>query len=71
MWLGLYLIAFSLWGLGGIFGNLFSTKEERQNWKFTFKERPLACISFCAFGVGLFSLPIITIAYGISLIINN
>lgn len=60
MWTGLYLIAFTMIFFGAIFGCAVDESEEKVA-KFWFK-----------FGaVGFVSLPFITIAYGVNLIINS
>jgi len=63
MWLGLYLIAFSL-----LFTAMFVLElSERKNKKNNFVD----LISSYFFLIGLASIPIITIAFGINLIING
>lgn len=64
MWLGLYLIALTLI----IFGHFFSYIFQEEN---NAPEQFLANLGYAGFAVGVFLLPLITIAYGISLIVNG
>lgn len=66
MWTGLYLIVFTLFFFGFISGGF------RHNWKLEQSEMGLEDLFylFCA-TIGFYGFFLITIAYGINLIINN